>query len=405
MYDIIIIGGGIAGLNCAKELSLKNKILLIEKNNYLGGRIYTHSSPHYETGAEKIVDSHKNMLTLINNYKLNLISINTDYDFLSSKSFKITKNINAKITKILKFICDESEYLPKTKLQELSFHELLELFFEPALITDLFKFIGYISCSDFNIMNAYDSIRLIKNNYISKKYFKIKEGLSSLCNKIKKTIKNNNGQIELNETVYSINKLKKTYQVNTNYHVYDTKKIIFTINPHHLEKFNILNKIKPLYKSVKKTSLLKIYGLYPKINGEIWFKYLRNITTDSFLKNIIPINYQQGTIMISYTHDRDINKFTIHGELLPNLEIKRMIQSELKRLFPKKNIPDPVFIKTHYWKEGVYFWKKGYHSDLISKMIINPIKNIYICGEAFSQNQTWMEGALETSIKVINKIN
>ena len=44
MYDIIISGGGISGLYCAYKLLLNNpyyKILLIEKNNYLGGRIKT----------------------------------------------------------------------------------------------------------------------------------------------------------------------------------------------------------------------------------------------------------------------------------------------------------------------------------------------------------------------------
>ena len=35
-YDIIIVGGGIAGLYCALKLSPNHKILLIEKNSYLG---------------------------------------------------------------------------------------------------------------------------------------------------------------------------------------------------------------------------------------------------------------------------------------------------------------------------------------------------------------------------------
>ena len=37
--------------------------------------------------------------------------------------------------------------------------------------------------------------------------------------------------------------------------------------------------------------------------------------------------------------------------------------------------------------------------------MLNPIENIYICGESFSQQQAWMEGALQTSNEVVELIN
>ena len=40
----------------------------------------------------------------------------------------------------------------------------------------------------------------------------------------------------------------------------------------------------------------------------------------------------------------------------------------------------------------------------IEKLILNPIDNMYICGEAFSLNQAWIEGALETSRDIVNLI-
>ena len=43
-YDIIIVGGGIAGLYIQNKLLKKYKnILLIEKDNRLGGRILTYN--------------------------------------------------------------------------------------------------------------------------------------------------------------------------------------------------------------------------------------------------------------------------------------------------------------------------------------------------------------------------
>ena len=44
MYDIIVIGGGIAGLYTTYKIHKKSpqtKVLLIEKENRLGGRIHT----------------------------------------------------------------------------------------------------------------------------------------------------------------------------------------------------------------------------------------------------------------------------------------------------------------------------------------------------------------------------
>jgi monoamine oxidase len=45
MYDYIIIGGGISGLYCALNL---HNCLLLESNDYLGGRILTNKKPHNE---------------------------------------------------------------------------------------------------------------------------------------------------------------------------------------------------------------------------------------------------------------------------------------------------------------------------------------------------------------------
>ena len=76
MNDIIIIGGGIAGLYCfyqlQKKFSNKNlKISLFEKNDYFGGRCLTKYKKinnkiiQYETGAGRLNENHKLLLSFL----------------------------------------------------------------------------------------------------------------------------------------------------------------------------------------------------------------------------------------------------------------------------------------------------------------------------------------------------
>ena len=70
-FEIVVIGGGISGLYLAYKLQYNYKILLIEKSNYLGGRIHTYvcnvenKKCRYEAGAGRIASNHKLMLKLI----------------------------------------------------------------------------------------------------------------------------------------------------------------------------------------------------------------------------------------------------------------------------------------------------------------------------------------------------
>ena len=70
----IIVGGGITGLYLARELAKKGtKILLIEKDRHVGGRIHTING--LEAGAGRIHESHKLTLGLIKEYGLDTIQI------------------------------------------------------------------------------------------------------------------------------------------------------------------------------------------------------------------------------------------------------------------------------------------------------------------------------------------
>ena len=69
-YDVLILGGGIAGLYAAYKIHQRSpqfSILILEKENYLGGRVYTHrdKTMQVEAGAGRLSDKHTRVLGLI----------------------------------------------------------------------------------------------------------------------------------------------------------------------------------------------------------------------------------------------------------------------------------------------------------------------------------------------------
>lgn len=54
---------------------------------------------------------------------------------------------------------------------------------------------------------------------------------------------------------------------------------------------------------------------------------------------------------------------------------------------------------------AVHFWNPGYRSDDVLEAMTQPLADFpcYVCGEAWSTNQTWVEGALQTAEIVLQK--
>jgi len=385
MYDYIIIGGGIAGLYCALNL---DNCLLLETDNNLGGRLFTNKNPHYEIGAGRYSSTDKILISLLNYFKLTPIQIGSKIDYIHKTDYGPLYVENAD-----KLFNDKIKTLQKSKvsldLYNITMEEYCIQKFGRKTTQDLINMFGYVA--EFKKLNAYDSIKQL-TNYSNDKYFIVKEGFSELVKCMSVHI-----NYKLNHKVQHIEKIDNYFKVDQ----YFTKRIIFAIPPIHLLKFPILNPIADLLHSVDTNKLLRIYAIY----NNKWFEGLPTMTTNSFIRHIIPINSKTGLIMIAYVEGEDVNPYlNKEGKIQKDIVIKNKIQKELKLLFPDKKIIEPTYFKSHLWKIGDHSWKPGYNSVKIAKELLNPIKNIYICGEAFSHKQAWIEGALQTATDVLDML-
>jgi cytochrome b involved in lipid metabolism len=190
---------------------------------------------------------------------------------------------------------------------------------------------------------------------------------------------------------------------------YRTKQIILALPKSALSRIKYLmhNKsIARMINSIQTEPLYRIYARYPldKETGKVWFADVPKIATNLPIKYIIPMNYEKGLIMISYT-DAKYAKYWM--QQLANDKFEETLTKQLKQVFPDKNIPKPKWYKHYYWNAGAGYWKPGYSRIDIMPQMINPFGNeerIYICGENYSSHQAWVEGALETADMVLNKI-
>ena len=140
IYDIVIIGGGISGLYTAYNLKKKypdKKVLILEKNNRFGGRIYTfkkhlnNTNYYLDLGAMRIGYHHKLMIKLIKNLKLYNKKINIDdsksYIDISDKVLDKTIERNILVNKIFKlFESNKIKTLKKNELIKYTCREILQ---------------------------------------------------------------------------------------------------------------------------------------------------------------------------------------------------------------------------------------------------------------------------------------
>ena len=443
IYDFVILGGGISGLYTCYRLLQKNpnyKIALFEKNNYWGGRIKTlyktinHVDYQMEEGAGRFNDHHKILKALIVELGLekDMIQIggeatfhDTNHVFPSSFDHQ---NSFTYIDKVISKACHEDI----SYLQQYTFVDYAKKILSKEEINFMLQASGY--ATDLLLLNAFDACVMFQyHNREDMNYFILKHGLSSLIQKLVEKIKKLGGKkhthLFLDSMIHefyfdSYNKLffiqqnsnkddKSNGNIINNVSVIQSKQLICALPKKNLLSFSYFQKYKYLLNSVHSTSLCRIYAIYK----EPWFKKISKIITNNPLRYVIPINKENGLIMISYTNGKEINywkhmiqnnqlKDKKNNENKKNKQLKVSLHKNINQVF-QINTKDPIFIKNCYWDIGVHLWKSRRNSLELSKKIVQLDQSIplFIVGESYSISQGWIEGALETSHLCLEKIH
>lgn len=426
LYDTIIIGGGIAGLYSAFRLPPGHKFAILEKYPVVGGRIQTYEDKHMrvEKGAGRFNEKHHRLINLINELGLSdkMVKISSDSYYYPSDGtgvpltddstvnmfFNPIKTIfemlfinshNPIATLIVQVIAF-SKAITKSELMNTTFKAVaLKTLSESEvqLIIDAFGFY-----TELVSMNAYDCILLMEGGLNpNNQFFVIGGGFSQIIDALVKRLKSH---IFTGSEVTSISYEKNHFEIKVGKKVFRSLNCICAIPKQNLMDLKMFKPLQKLTKYIECHPLCRIYSKFDMSDKRnAWIRDLPKLTTNNNLRMIIPIDSKTGVIMISYTD----NKF---ADFWKSLEAKsgiKGVNAELVRLVRQTigiDIPTPISTKVFHWECGVGYWGVGADSAAIESAILQPFPKIplYICGEHYSaSDQQWIEGALETSEKVI----
>ena len=415
IYDVIILGGGIAGLYTAYKLLQKKptvNILLLEKNDYYGGRIYTvhYKDLIFEAGAGRFNETHMLLRKLIHELGLKpkITPIPSDLHFVPAGSYH-PKYFDQDPFDFMTPVLQEAKKTPRQTLRELKFIEFAKRILPTPDIQFLEDAFGYHE--QLMEMNTFDALKLFDEGMHTKHdFFILSGGMSQIIDRLVKKLgpsicrKNAKvSQITYDETYKHFEIEVETENENENVkprkrNTFLARLCVAALPRPALESIPFFKPIRSLTNTIGCKTLCRIYAQYDQKN--IWFKHIPKCTTNNRLRYVIPIDREKGLIMISYTD----GKFARYWKDKDEATMIKRLNTYIHQTFDFK-IADPIFTKKCYWDLGTAYWKPGVKSYEIMRKMIRPMEcPIYVCGENYSTSQGWIEGALETAEMVMKNM-
>jgi hypothetical protein len=399
IYDIIIVGAGIAGLYAAykiKKSDPKSKILVLEAESHIGGRAGTHKFNGVNVLSGAGVGRKKKDVRLTALLKELKISYN---EFDTEPNFSATILPKCALKKT--FLELRSKYNPKN-------HEHLTFRKFALSILDADAYHNFVTCSgysDYESENAYDTLYNygFDDNY--QKWTALGISWKTLLEKLVSSIGKKN--IHCSKRVSKIDILEQGVCITIdNGDKYECKKLVLATT------INCLREILPgansknaPYRHVHSQAFLRIYGKFTAESSTIMKEICpRTTVVPGPLHKIIPMDSDKGVYLIAYTDNkaaRILEKYAENNQknrsvLCRILEIALGVSSgalELSDMVP------------FYWKEGTHYYdplplKYNSRKDFIQDLQ-HPHPNILVVGELASMNKGWVEGAIESVERVL----
>jgi monoamine oxidase len=409
MYDICIIGAGIAGLYCARELQRKMpkaKICILEKYKQIGGRTYTYHTKvngmdiSWEAGAGRIHKSHHQVMALLKEYGIDTIPIGGNIDWRTTK----TPGVPEPIDFMQLFDNLGIRQLSDETLESMTVKQILEKTMGRKKTQEVMD--RYEYRSELDTLRASNALYSLYHELGTHDGFcVVKGGFSVLIRKIKADIprvdfllEHEMADIKKEDSYEIIVKSKKSIKA---------KKVIVAIPRNDLAEIPCFKGL-PILEQVKMRPLVRMYAVFPLGPDGAWFAGMNKFVCDLPIRYVIPMDPTKGTIMISYTDGPEAEQWIAKAKK-SETAVQKEVMAQIRSLFPGQKIPDPLFFKIHPWSDGCSYWVPGpsgpYDFNLVSKASVKPLPHmpdVYMCNESWAYAQAWVKCSIDQAQKVID---
>lgn len=410
-YDVIVLGGGIAGLYASLVCRLNGySVCTVEQDNRWGGRIHTvhRDGEVYEAGAARFHKGHRRLIRLVKRYGIEMVELDgrqREYRAVLCGA----KPVTSPSYELIKQIVSASKQHPAALLRSMTLGEFTEMVLgskNRELVRLSFGYDG-----EFEAINAYDGVQMFSRDFkIGERFYVCRNGLSDVIHRMVTELEGlGEWDSMLEHRVENVRRdgSTSTYSVtvsrpNGSRTHLRTKAVIAALPRKGLAGIRQWDQQQLAYiNSVTDIPLERIYAKY----STPWIAGARITTTDLPIRQFIPINDKFA--MVSYSDIGHADRWNSTAAMGQD-RLATRVRSGLKELFPERKVPvKPEWIEAYYWDNGVHMWGRNVNSIKASKYIRellwdgSPDSGFYVCGEAYSTKQCWVDGALQTVDDVI----
>jgi hypothetical protein len=166
-----------------------------------------------------------------------------------------------------------------------------------------------------------------------------------------------------------------------------------------------------IYQQIQGQPFLILYAKFDRESTEIMKKYVTSFTVleTGHLQKMIPMDPDKGVYMVAYSDNQHAKALKVKGALdntRKNCDLYAKLAEEALGISPSTPL-HIIAIKDYYWNIGTHYYEplsKEYKSRTeFIRQAQNPEKGFVVVGEMVSRDQGWVEGALESVDAVITR--